>query len=121
MASYSYVKTKIIEMNNLDSGANNILTSQGLSKNMRFFGISGNLLNDNVNQTSKLEFSDGTSDPFLSVITSTEGGEVERNAGFYSMYDDDSYIRITDGLNVKYTNSTDANNKADIVITVIYQ
>ena len=118
--SPSYVKTKIIEITDVVADADNLLTSQGLSKTLHFFGVSGNLLNDSTGQESRVEFSDGSGSAFLTFDSSNGGSNHELNSGFFYMNDDDSYIRINEGLNVKYVTG-DSSDRADIAITVIYQ
>ena len=119
--SPSYIRTKVIDIPSpVASGAAiDLFNDYGLSETIHLFGIVGNVKGPSSSITSNVSFRDGLSgdDFFKFDVTSGVAGGM---GSFLFMMEEDSYIRINEGLVVVATSSNGA-DFTQLAFTVVYQ
>jgi len=93
----------------------------GLSRSMHLFGIVGNVRGPNVaNLICNLSFRDGSSGTDFFKFDVTTGHASNELSSFVFMMEEDSYIRISEGLFVTPTSASAAAFSL-LTFTVLYQ
>ena len=103
-SSPSYIKTKIIDLPEMATGAIVDLTQAPYSfpVNMHLFGLLGNVWLTQSARWGSLKFIDGASSTDNIFVFNVTTMDVFNEQSYSAILEDDSYVRISNGLSVRF-------------------